>query len=270
MSILNKIYLCLMLCSGMQHTFALNNDKEILDFFEHFQTEYNQFSENYVRFYADNMSLKMHEIQAENQVVLNINHDEFLNNIHEILALRKVHYAFEKFSNIKIIPINEQTYKITADRYIYSKCFLDTKFNMTIQKDQQKIYKIIEQNEYYDKAVECTQTIQKSFPYQLDMTAFALALHVPYQLQQGVVLERINTENNAINLFVFVDRYSFSEIEKANIHMQIETAVKDKFCHQTYARDFFDAGMVFNQLLFSRNNELLSQVRIDKQSCHLE
>ncbi len=172
----------------------------------------------------------------------------------------------DRYSNIRISPI-AQGYKIEAHRYSFDKCYEDKAFSLELRKNTDNSLQIVKQYESTVEISACTESLKQDVPAKLQAAAAFQSKELPMKISREIQLEKIYAEGMSLTYQLRMFDYNAVEIDQLKLNMYIEPMIIDHVCKHPSMIEELKQGVIINQKVYSKDNQLLVNVKIDQEKC---
>ncbi len=247
-------------------TAAVSNDRAVMDFFEKFQ-HLNKVYDPAIRdLYSDDAVVSVISYGKGIEVLTKIQASKFKPQLDESMKYAKALSSSDRYSNIRISPI-AQGYKIEAHRYSFDKCYEDKAFSLELRKNTDNSLQIVKQYESTVEISACTESLKQDVPAKLQAAAAFQSKELPMKISREIQLEKIYAEGMSLTYQLRMFDYNAVEIDQLKLNMYIEPMIIDHVCKHPSMIEELKQGVIINQKVYSKDNQLLVNVKIDQEKC---
>ncbi len=247
-------------------TAAVSNDRAVMDFFEKFQ-HLNKVYDPAIRdLYSDDAVVSVISYGKGIEVLTKIQASKFKPQLDESMKYAKALSSSDRYSNIRISPI-AQGYKIEAHRYSFDKCYEDKAFSLELRKNTDNSLQIVKQYESTVEVSACTESLKQDVPAKLQAAAAFQSKELPMKISREIQLEKIYAEGMSLTYQLRMFDYNAVEIDQLKLNMYIEPMIIDHVCKHPSMIEELKQGVIINQKVYSKDNQLLVNVKIDQEKC---
>ena len=247
-------------------TAAVSNDRAVMDFFENFQHLNKVYDPAIIDLYSDDAVVSVISYGKGIEVLTKIQASKFKPQLDESMKYAKALSSSDRYSNIRISPI-AQGYKIEAHRYSFDKCYEDKAFSLELRKNTDNSLQIVKQYESTVEVSACTESLKQDVPAKLQAAAAFQSKELPMKISREIQLEKIYAEGMSLTYQLRMFDYNAVEIDQLKLNMYIEPMIIDHVCKHPSMIEELKQGVIINQKVYSKDNQLLVNVKIDQEKC---
>lgn len=262
---IKTLILCLATFSTM-HTYAISTDLAASNFFEEYQKLQNDYDPKIKDLFLDQAKVSTTSYGDETETLYKISGKKLKTRLDDTVKYAQAMSNYDRYSNIQIKQLNNTDYKITADRYSLDTCYTDTLFNMTIQKQANQQFKILELHDSTIEVPKCTESLKQDIPAKLQIMATAANKELPRQLDRITTLERVSSEKNMLTYHYRLDDVAVENIDD-KIIMMFEDYLTLSNCTTPTIRHEIDLGAELQHLFSDAKGNLLISHLVNASVC---
>lgn len=247
-------------------TAAVSNDRAVMDFFEKFQHLNKVYDPAIKDLYSDDAVVSVISYGKGIEVLTKIQASKFKPQFDESMKYAKALSSSDRYSNIRISPVT-QGYKIEAHRYSFDKCYEDKAFSLELRKNTDNSLQIVKQYESTVEVSACTESLKQDVPAKLQAAAALQSKELPMKINREFLLEKVYAEGMSLTYQFRVFDYNAAEMDQLKLNMYIEPMMIDHVCSTSSLVGELKNGVIINQKVYSKDDQLLVSIKIDQEKC---
>lgn len=256
---------CVCTLSAM-NSYAISTDHSASTFFEEYQKLQASYDLKIKDLFLDQAKVSTTSYGDETETIYKISGKKLKTRLEDTMKYAQAMSSYDRYSNIQIKQLSNTDYKITADRYSLDTCYTDTSFNMTIQKQADQQFKILELHDSTIEIPKCTQPLKQDMPAKLQIMATAANKELPRQLDRITTLERVSTAKNTLIYHYILDDIAVENIDD-KIIMMFEDYLNLSNCTTPSIKHEIDLGAELQHLFSDSTGRLLVNHVVNASVC---
>lgn len=262
-----KLCLSGALLLATQASLAVNNNKDVLDFFNLYLEMNQRYDPTLAKYYSDDAWVVVTKYGDDTEMIEKIRGRKVKTIIADGMKYAKASFDSDKYSNIRVKDLGSSQYLIQADRYSIQKCYLDKEFSLTVKRADKNNFLITNQTTSNISGSTCKTSLQEDLPAKLQAIASMQNRNLPQQIFRGLTLEKVYADGLILNYQARMDYVNKDQVDLLKMRMELEPMFTHNACDNPEIKQELEKGMIVKQTLMSKDNQQVLSVEINKTSC---
>ena len=236
--------------------------------FEQYQTLSESFDPAVLDLYASDAVLKDTTVMADgSSKTTTMTMAQYKTVFPEVIKAMQASNEHDEFKHIKITVLDENTARITANRYSSTKCYEDKNYYMVLQQSNNQSWKITEEFQTSPHQSLCENGVDKELALSLQASAEIINKQLPAMIDADTQLTRMSAEGTTLTYHYHIVTLKADEIEEGFFEQTLKPMVIQQSCTMSTSKPLLDKGATLGYEYLSSDGQIMSTFQVTQSDC---